>query len=658
MPSNFMFGPLPGWWLGRGDEGRTLSPHVSMAQWDTLLRKAEFSGIDTRAPDEWEEVLAACLFMSQAINDDIRFLRAPLSTENARQSPIKKLVIIGGQSTTMKRLVEQLHGLLSPLVSEIDHAPRLVDIHHDDLDNKATHIAIVSLTELEEPIFDGINEARFLAFKSLFKGGMTMLWVTSGRLVDNPFSNMVVGFGRTAVHETADLLLQHLDIANILGGDVPQIIVEALLRLISRSPEGGCLQDALWTVEPEIIVDSRRHHLVPRLMPIEALNDRYNSGRRVVKRVVDIASDAITIQDHGGFVELEKIYRHHIGENDYPHSIRTKLTYAIPHTYMTPVGRRYLALVEDIDTRNRYLVLIPSLTSIIDIDIKDAFSIPSIGLDDPSLLSQTAAFLSAMSITEPLFTGQTVVVHNAKPDVAYAIAALSSAKGIRAVFVADKDLMQYTTCMLDLQVTSLDPFLSHDDIWSLLQAQKEISCFVSFASAGQSEIRDLILRGLPPWCRRETGEHLHEWPSCADWPTIDGMLSRLLEKAFRHVKEHSDGTHSPPEIINLEEFVENSHHVTATGYDVYKANMAVLNLTASTHQDVRVTRLDTRGAMLKNNRTYWILGMSGALGISLCDWMVSAGARCLVLSSRNPQIDSRWIDSHRNRGVSVNVIPW
>ena len=52
------------------------------------------------------------------------------------------------------------------------------------------------------------------------------------------------------------------------------------------------------------------------------------------------------------------------------------------------------------------------------------------------------------------------------------------------------------------------------------------------------------------------------------------------------------------------------------------------------------------------------VGMSGALGISLADWMISKGARHIVVTTRNPGIAPKWIASHKRKGATVIVLPW
>lgn len=58
----------------------------------------------------------------------------------------------------------------------------------------------------------------------------------------------------------------------------------------------------------------------------------------------------------------------------------------------------------------------------------------------------------------------------------------------------------------------------------------------------------------------------------------------------------------------------------------------------------------------RTDKTYWLVGLSGSLGISLCEWMAQQGARCIVITSRNPKVDERWMNKIKALGVKVEVI--
>ncbi|KAL5337966.1 KR domain-containing protein [Aspergillus crustosus] len=59
---------------------------------------------------------------------------------------------------------------------------------------------------------------------------------------------------------------------------------------------------------------------------------------------------------------------------------------------------------------------------------------------------------------------------------------------------------------------------------------------------------------------------------------------------------------------------------------------------------------------LRADKTYLLVGMTGDLGRSICEWMVGRGARHVVLTSRRPQVDERWISSMSKAGAQVVVL--
>lgn len=70
--------------------------------------------------------------------------------------------------------------------------------------------------------------------------------------------------------------------------------------------------------------------------------------------------------------------------------------------------------------------------------------------------------------------------------------------------------------------------------------------------------------------------------------------------------------------------------------------------------EVEVRPLDPQGLFSKD-KTYLLVGLSGQIGRSLCEWMVSNGAGCVCLTSRRPKIEERWLESFRETGATVKV---
>lgn len=82
--------------------------------------------------------------------------------------------------------------------------------------------------------------------------------------------------------------------------------------------------------------------------------------------------------------------------------------------------------------------------------------------------------------------------------------------------------------------------------------------------------------------------------------------------------------------------------------------LTVLEWLSSSTLPIQISRVDSK-PLFKSNKTYWLVGLSGGLGLSLCDWMVEHGARYVVISSRNPKIDPVWLENHDHKGVKIKV---
>ncbi len=94
---SFIFGGLPGWWLGY-EEGRKLSPCVGVAEWEDLMHRTGFSKIEAITTHNREFPLPLSVIMTEAIDDRIRFLREPLASDTQEISA-RNLTIITGSSS-------------------------------------------------------------------------------------------------------------------------------------------------------------------------------------------------------------------------------------------------------------------------------------------------------------------------------------------------------------------------------------------------------------------------------------------------------------------------------------------------------------------------------------------------------------------------------
>lgn len=628
-----IFGTLPGWWLGH-DDGRVLSPLVSTEQWDKLLRPTGFSGVDVSAPDELQDFFGASLILSQAVDDVVSFLRAPLTTPSILP-PTNTLAIVGGQTSRSAPLVDKLKAMLKDLVAELHIFETLEDVAYHKIGLGAP---VISLTELDNPIFQDLTGARFSALKRTFGAGRDLLWLTSGRRSEEPFSNMIVGFGRTAKNETPELRVQFLDVEDLDKLDARKI-AETFLRLRERCEEKA---NILWPLEPEIVMDPQQRELVPRLRHISALNNRYNSTRRVVTHEVDVKASPVAIEPSQNTCVFRDL-RLGKAESKEP-LIEIRTTHTIWSAINTPLGHKFLALGVEPSSGSSYLALVPSPASVLRVAPTSAIRCSTTHSSMELLLALAAAHLVASAVLYNLFAGQTLVVHKATNLIAHAISAHAQTKGVIVVFITDnKDPGTPSSWV------TISPHSNRSTVNGMLPTN--IACFVGFWSQAtlRSPSESALVSSLPPTCRIESADTIYSFHG-SDHATSAPVLTQILERAAEYAEMHE----------NYEQHAMLTRSVRLgdlAGGTIPSNPTTVVDWTSSDLLPVRVTSLDS-GPLFQGDKAYWLAGLTGALGVSLCDWMIDHGARSVVLTSRSPEVDPDWISSHERNGVTITIISW
>ena len=634
----FIFGPLPGWWLGV-DSGRPLSPFVSTAEWERLLTGNGFSGIDSTAPKAFEDIIGMTVFASQAVDDKISFLREPLDPEVSSHStftPIEDLVIVGGSTPGTRPLVKSVQESLKAVSSQLRAFETMAAIDYNSIDADTT---VVCLTELDKPVFKDITPDEFLTFKTIFSATTKLLWVTGGRLADEPFSNMTIGFARTAVHEIPALQFQSVDITDIRSLE-PRSLVEMILRFEASTGFNDTERDhLLWAIEPEVVLDAEGQELVPRLRPIATRNDRYNSVRRPITHELDVSKSPAVLNNDADGWSLREVSKWGVS-TDLESQTRLEVSYAVVSALRTSHGHKFLVLGTEPQSQSRYLALVPSLLSVVHVP-KDSAVLCSVSATaDADLLTTLAARLIAMAVVDPLVAGETLLVHNPTNLLAQALAAQASTKDVRIFFVADASRQHVPESWI-----TLAPYMTQSEIAEALPTN--VACFVGHS--GESENESTILASLPPHCRKETMATLYSaigWDGGSSSAAVSGQL---LHRALDQVQmDASQDQILLSETIDINDLINGSSPQSPS---------AVVDWKLSSSFPVKINRLDS-AAFFKSDKTYWMCGLSGALGVSLCDWMIEKGARYLVLTSRNPNISPDWIKAHAQNGVKVTIVPW
>ncbi|RYP37144.1 hypothetical protein DL768_010897 [Monosporascus sp. mg162] len=616
------------WGAGVG-EGRTLSPLASVSQWDALLSRNGFSGIDTMSPPKLFDTFGLTLLLSQAVDTKMEIIRNPLSS--SENLTIDEVVILGGQTQPVTHLVQGLETIFRGLGVQVYVYETIEEVDLEKVTGPGT--SIISLADLDRPVLQGIMPYRWKIFKKLFEGEKTVLWLTKGRLEDEPYCNATVGFGRVARHEEDDLRLQFLDVPDATKIDA-RAIAETFVRLSTKRIGD---ESILYTVEPEIFIDGQGREMVPRLGHISAANNRLNSTRRPIVHEVDVQKSVVELQQDGSGCFLRQLSRYEISQEIQGSKIiEMRTTHAVLSALKTPIGYRFLVIGVDPIGR-RYLALVSSLTSVLKVPEEATLPCATSSFPD-ALLTLIAAQLIAMAIVDSTFPGQKVAIHNASDILAQAIAAQASVKGVATIFTTDRlDVTSIPSSFI-----KIPPYLGRSDLSQIIPA--DIACFVGL-SPHESENELSILSFLSPYCRKENAKTLYS-PHAVDTGTaFPAILGQILERAAKHLPKEYELT---PKEVSLGTLL------TANEYP--DEPLTVVDWTTDTSLPTRVTRIDTK-PLFKSDKTYWLCGLSGALGISLCDWMIERGMRYLVLTSRNPKVDPKWIEDHKRNNIFVKIMP-
>jgi hypothetical protein len=513
------------------------------------------------------------------------------------------------------------------------------DIEQVDFASLSRSSTVISLADLDEPVFSAFTPAKLESLKGLFGIGISLIWITSGRRSENPLANIITGFGRTASREIPDLCLQFLDFENSAAVDV-RLIAEYAMRNALISHHGGTA-NLLWSFEPEIVVDMRTRQLIPRLTALASANNRYNSTRRPIKQLVDAANSVCEIYSQGQALAARLVLQPMAKEN-LDAAIQVQTTFSIAGAIRIGGRRRHLSVGVDKESGKEVLALSESVASIHTLSPKDFVYFdkppPSVAV----LLERVAAGLIARAVVDARRPGELLVVHEPHPSIEAAISRLAAERSEQVAFTADISSPYKRSGWI-----LLSPHLPLRHVQQLLPKGDTLFWDLS-AMENSAESLAGIKEYLPHSYRIESLASV----VAADASRADGDLEspqQILAWAMREAVTDSFSTEDIPrlELLNMSSIASGRQPSSL---------LSVVSWMSSEAISVCVNRLES-GPILRPAKTYWLVGLSGTLGLSLCDWMLNHGATHLVITSRNPgKIDPAWLNAHRQRGFTVEAL--
>lgn len=626
----FGFCGLPGWWAGRED-GRVYSPLVGQKDWDTVLRRSGFSGVDTATPEEKVYLVPFSVMVSQAVDKQMDMIREPMSF-SGKTTFTDKLLILGGQKVQTSRLVRSLTASLGPFFSEIQNIESLLDIDEETINSQPT---ILSLMELDELLFKDFSLEKFRAIVRLCDHSRNMLWVTVGSRGEEPYMNMMVGTGRCLVGEMPSLRLQFL---NFDASEKPnaETIAEHLLRLQISDAWGKGLAksyEPLWTLEREMSIDNGTM-LIPRYLPATDINTRLNSERRLITKDVTPSEAVIEINSSGSSYDLLDCASKE-GATDETITIQASKSllcavsvasigclYVVAGT--TLAGKKVVSLSET----NRSTVVVPK-----------AWAAEYEEDNEEAMLVATAAELLVDAILSFSPNSQSMLAHEPSAAVAHSLKRRYEASGKKVTFTST--------------LTGPCPGVKHfhpsipDRVFSQ-SLPKDASVFVDLAENKESMgVGARIRKYLPLGCTSRSGTDLYS----ARAFVAQVYDSEVVTQTFKLAVENAQ---SLVQSGSSQLFTESVALSAISGKNIYRQGLRIVDWKKDEPVAVRVLPAE-ESIKFRTDRTYFMIGLTGEVGLALTRWMVERGARHLALSSRNPKIDQAWLELVEAEGAIVKT---
>ncbi|KAF7183977.1 hypothetical protein CNMCM7691_004467 [Aspergillus felis] len=605
---------------------------LTVPEWHRQLRQHGFAGIDALYASSAGQPLS--IIVSQATNERVTLLRQPLLSTSADLG-LSEVVLVGGTSMSTLGLIEDLSVHLSPKCPRLTRRDSLNDLADDPINALST---IVCLSDLDSPVFKNLREDTWSALKTLFDRSQNILWLLRGARSSEPYCNATVGFGRTARLEMPHVNLQFLDIGNDIKAADARVIAEHALRLCLFGKEGQDSTSAssvLWSNEPELLIRNGKIY-IPRVIPHKAQNDRYNASRRLVTQSVNPSETVICLQ-RGSSGETTIHLDHTLQLSPPDNMVLASVIYSAAQPLTLASGKtRYLVFGRCKASDRTLFALAPRLAGRIAVEKglcifygdKDRGVTPA----DLVLTEYLTTHLLIQSSLRNAVPMSSVVAFDVDPNSRTILSSFARAGEYNIVWATHAKTSNPDDIVLHRRANDRE-----------LRESIPIrpSVVLDFSRSPQHDSAARRLSAMYD-CRLIEMQRVRGAGACT-LPDNNGVeaLQRAYEQ-FR-IDGAGDATPSPRHLVHLAELPQtlNSPYVLID----WQAQSVVAQLDSAEAQP-----------LFHADRTYLLVGLTGGLGLSLCEWMVRLGARHIVITSRTPKVNVRWIQSLRREGAVITVI--
>ncbi|KAJ5142438.1 Acyl transferase/acyl hydrolase/lysophospholipase [Penicillium bovifimosum] len=629
MRFGLVLGGLPGWWLGY-EEGRTLSPCVSEEKWEGIMQKAGFSGLDALVPSSTVSHLPFSVMVTQAVDHRINFLRDPLAS-NHLPLKVDSLTIIGGKTSLTATLVADITAAVRHHYGSIYTATSLSDLVSAELPVMGS---VISLIELDEPVLKHMSAEDLKSFQELFKRSKNVLWLGHGAQGDNPYGNMFTGVQRTLAMEMTHLHIHFLNLHSLHEADA-HIIAKKLLHVEAAEiwDQSGQLDGLLWSNELEMQLENGQLK-VPRFRLNRDRNDRYNSSRRLIIKEVERSTSVVVIQPTEIGYQIEE---KDLGASpSFPADISIDVTHSLLRAVrINATDNVFLVVGKDARSGERLVALSHTLES--QVHVPHSQAVRCGDSDELAIRSMLTLYfhLLALSMLQQIQSGKALAVLDPDFSLSPVLTKYANEKNVQLVLLTTKE-GHYSWPWIRIHPNS-----TRREVLS--QLPRNIARLVNMG--GSSDIISVLKTCFSSDCQFESEATLTAKSSRSQYTSDRSQLATHLQSSWMRAQYDL----MP---VNMQKFVPLGLQDLIRALNPLPGQSLIAWGESKLAVQVRPA---TKQVKFSKDKTYWLVGLTGGLGLSLCQWMARQGARYIALSSRNPKIDDQWLQRMASDGCTVRV---
>ncbi|KAJ5578643.1 hybrid PKS-NRPS biosynthetic cluster [Penicillium hispanicum] len=625
--TTMIFGCLGNCWGSEG--GENSGSTMDAKECDSLLRDAGFAGIDSTSLDHQASARPFSVFVSQAVDDTIALLKKPLRSPPAPPAAHPEdLLIIGGATSTSLSHVRQLGITLSSWFRTITRSQTLATL---DLSPSAQQLTVLIVADQDTTCVDGLDKLRLRTLQRVFQVAKRLLWVCTGPESQYPAQSMSKGLLRCIALENPECRYQSLHVDTL--GDLSADLLAMMLMRLNRAalPNDYNTSSHLWSNEPELRLENGTM-MVPRICNQVSMNQRYMAHRRTIYSQADSQKSKLEFSYEDNKVQLTMADAQL--QQKLPISIRVE--YSSSHAVRVDgLGLLYVVIGRHVNTGERLLGLSKQHASVVPFPHSWVLPCDIENENCSRLLSAMCSSLVAIFLMNRVRPNTGVLIHEPSDDNRAAISYRASEMGVNAFFST-------TDGSNDPENTII--FHERSSIRVLKRLLPSNLSLVAQLDSRARAFSDRLSQALPQEAAFVHESDLYSSSALLRDDSTPGNVVDVLNAAM-HMSRETVYCQTA-RTVTIQRLVDGSAKL--------QSPISVVDWTDATPVPARVQPASSLVA-LSPEKTYLLVGMPGEIGQSICEWMVSRGARAIVLASRT-QVEQIWLDQMAESGVRVVTI--